>query len=366
MVIMTVPHYSSKHLCEAFSCYKDTNVIKQFRNMLVTVFNILCFVAAFVMTYRCLVTYLRDDDVCIIDFKSFHQTADNVYPSISICISNIFVEEKLKNYDSSLNISAYTHFLNGNLWMDKMANVDYDNISINLRDFVKGIRVIPQDEKVFRNQNTTQEVIHHDSTSIYVSFRASLAKCFTFDTPFNEKMKVMRAEISFNSSLFPNGTRPTKMIPGLTGFGVSLHYPKHMTRSFATSRYNWPERKMDGNYVMEFSVRSMEVVRYRNKLNDPCITDWQHFDDNVLTQIIKDVGCKPPHLRYFDAEAPECTTKGQMQEINRSWMKVMSQGYWNHKPCTIINQLQFGYEEIDDPSSPWITVAVDFRGTKDT
>ena len=41
----------------------------------------------------------------------------------------------------------------------------------------------------------------------------------------------------------------------------------------------------------------MEVVKRRNKHNQPCNDNWKGYDDSLLEQHIKAVGCRAPYQK---------------------------------------------------------------------
>ena len=77
------------------------------------VFSILCFVATILLSIDCIVTYLKDDDISRNDYTKYHhdEQGENVYPSISLCVINPFLDQQLKKYGDDINITSYSYFL---------------------------------------------------------------------------------------------------------------------------------------------------------------------------------------------------------------------------------------------------------------
>ena len=61
---------------------------------------------------------------------------NDIYPSLTLCWDMAIDEEKLQMYGNNLNSSAYTMFLRGLVWDEQMLNVDYDDVMINLNDYI--------------------------------------------------------------------------------------------------------------------------------------------------------------------------------------------------------------------------------------
>ena len=81
--------------------------------------------------------YTLNYDVSRVDYKIFHAEEDNIYPSISLCFGDVFVEEKLKKY--GVNQSLYLQFLKGEFFSQSMLYINYTNVTLNPEDF--GARV---------------------------------------------------------------------------------------------------------------------------------------------------------------------------------------------------------------------------------
>ena len=96
---------------------------------------IACTLGTILLGIQCLQKYLEDDDVSKTHHKNFHYgNSDSIYPSITICITNPFLEDELRKYGNDINISSYVNFLQGNYWNDRMLDVHYDNVTVPLED----------------------------------------------------------------------------------------------------------------------------------------------------------------------------------------------------------------------------------------
>ena len=102
-------------------------------------FHFICTSATIAFICFCLYKYSQNDDVSQVTFQEFHKKKDNLYPSVSICVSSIFYEENLKSYGDGINISTYTDFMNGEYWDDRIVKVDYDNVTLNFSNYLLGV-----------------------------------------------------------------------------------------------------------------------------------------------------------------------------------------------------------------------------------
>ena len=98
----------------------------------------LCSIVAIVLTIYCVYQYILDEDHSRIEFQKFNSEKDHLYPTITLCFIDPLLENKLSTYGEGINGSSYLDFLSGNVWDDRMANIDYDDISLNIEQSLLG------------------------------------------------------------------------------------------------------------------------------------------------------------------------------------------------------------------------------------
>ena len=128
-------------------------------------FHVACVITTIALVGWCIKQYSLDYDYTETTFATFHQTEDDIYPSITICNMSPYLEEKVYEHFSNLPIewkggpksihTSYKNFLDGtnisatvksdwlrlmNITYDQMLNillhVDYDEITANLDDLL--------------------------------------------------------------------------------------------------------------------------------------------------------------------------------------------------------------------------------------
>ena len=57
-------------------------------------------------------------------------------PSITLCFFDPYLQEKLKEFKT--NVSEYTRFLQGQYWDPKLLKVNYDDVTIDLKEYLLG------------------------------------------------------------------------------------------------------------------------------------------------------------------------------------------------------------------------------------
>ena len=77
--------------------------------------------------------FVKDEDLCLVEYKSFRSTTDIELPDVSLCIEHPFLDEKLK--DLGTNTSEYVKHLAGDDINQNMANINYTDVTFNLDKF---------------------------------------------------------------------------------------------------------------------------------------------------------------------------------------------------------------------------------------
>ena len=307
------------------------------------------------MTCWCLIKYDLDKDVSLVGFVKFNDGENNIYPALTICFYNPFLNEKLKLYGAGINVTTYSGFLQGKHWDDRMMNINYDDVTVSLEDYLTeiGLQFSNFSTRKWNSDFHTGRK-HKGIPSFYVSDRNGKNKCFSFTIPYVPKTPIVSFFTRIKASIFPNGKRdayPTFDGSNLNagGFMAFLHYPGEHFRSYFDKKYSWNERLNNTkNYDMILTVKSMEVLKHRNKAEKPCNTDWKNDDDIVMYKIMHRVGCKPPHWKLEPTNLKPCSTKEEMLQFK--WPNYETLQSFP-SPCQVIEKLQYEYKEYDDQYS---------------
>lgn len=318
-------------------------------------FHAMCIGATMAMTCYCFIKYWQDKDISLLRFVTFNDNESNIYPALSICFYNPFLNEKLKGYGHGINTTTYSQFLQGKYWDKRMMKIDYDNVTVALEDYLTeiGIQFANFSTRIW-NSDLKPGKEFEKRPSFYVSNRNGKNKCFSFKTPYVSKVPIISFFTRMRSGIFPNGKRaayPTfdgsKMDAG--GFMAFLHYPGEHFRSYFDKKYSWKDRTNNTkNYDMIMTVKNMEVLKHRHKADTPCNMDWKNDDDIIMRKIVQTVGCKPPHWKISDLDVSPCSRKEQMKKFKWPTYETL-QNF--PPPCQVIEKLHYDYEEFDHKAS---------------
>ena len=293
-----------------------------------------CLVATIALQIYCLFHYLSDQDVSMVNYTKFHTSKDAIYPSFSFCIRDPIIQEKFDQYEETINMSSYVHFLRGKLWDDKLLTVDYDNVSVSLS------------ENLINGYYHT----HADSTHMWlpqyvVSFRSLVQKCFTIDAPTVENKQLKVFEVMVNNKIFPGAQRRFTGPGKASSLYTYFHYPGQQFISYHTVKSDWSSRQnRSESYSMSFRIKNIDVITNRNKPKKRCIVDWRDHDKYIMNSIMNDVGCRPPHW-LPSSNLSFCQSNEQMKNFIPLPPTDRVERY--DPPCKHIERLDFNYQEID-------------------
>ena len=108
-----------------------------------------------------------------------------------MCFMHPFLEPELRILGT--NTSSYIKYLQGKLQDDHMKKINYDAVTISLKDYVDGASIFLLDGNRFPMQ----------LDDIYVSLRTDMMKCFTIDISFIKDKLINAFQLEIRNSVFP-------------------------------------------------------------------------------------------------------------------------------------------------------------------
>ena len=343
---------------------------------IIRAYHIFCLIVAITLTSWCIYEYSMDRDVTEIRLRKFHETNNDIHPSITICSRSPFLKEKYRIYIKNhpqLNISndnqadammgyfksfidSSTNWLKGTAFKDQnesynqlietLKGIDYDSSTISLRDLVsKFTLTVPvsseqlayihydviNDSHIASNNESNDLQLYAlqemKDINSYISARQPYYKCFTIDTPMKLQTDIREISIKLNTSIFSYGL-------SLSQFYFTLTYPKQFIRTPIGSRITINKNKNPQCYKFQIHLGSMKVFKRRDKSSAPCNSDWLHHDEKQMNYIIRKVGCNPMHWNLIH-NMPNCSTAKQYSEINKMFRETKE----FMPPCRSIEKL---------------------------
>ena len=100
-------------------------------------FKFCCLITAFVMVGYWIFKYSKDEDITVIEYKSFQDSDSINLPVISICFDNPFLINQ-----SDFKTENYVKYLRGDMdFYDDHRNVPYDRVTLNIQDYLDTIMI---------------------------------------------------------------------------------------------------------------------------------------------------------------------------------------------------------------------------------
>jgi hypothetical protein len=339
------------------------------------VYHGICIGVVIILIFWCIREFRYDKDVTDVEFKEFHKTSDDIYPSITFCRKWPFILEKLAKYDRDLTITEYKEFLRGKptvsgfflnkkKWDPNWLNIDYDDVTLSLEDVLSKDRGISihfmtnndeqidltywniENNSVVQTHGTSKKYQNVKFINTYVSARQPQYKCFTFDIPVFKGKLIEQVNININGSIFSDGLICWKC----KNFFVKFHYPGQFIRAPRGNMVTFKSQMETSTpcYELETFIGSLEVLKRRDKPNQGCNKMWRKHDLYILKDIMTGVKCKPNHWK-IDSDLKSCSTYKEYEAIENAFNEKKG----SMPPCRSLEKLsKYTYE-------------TDFRNTSD-
>ena len=301
--------------------------------------------------FWCWLEHRTDHDVTEIMLRRFHETNDDIFPSITICDKDPFryyrTDDEIMD---GITIQRYQMFIRGDVtdfirireefdndtrfyeYIERMNEVDYDNATLDLNELISEFNIkvpihseliddliydVVNNELKINKSKSQSELAHLESfqsVKSYISFRHQSHKCFTFDTPVTSGFNIREIQVKIKTS------ENTQLLD-LSKYYVMLTYPRQILRASRGNQIYLNIHK-NGNraqcYKFEVFIGSMEVFKRRNKDRAPCNTFWRNHDEIQFIDMIEELGCRPKHWKIDPGNAiPFCMTANQYDKANK-------------------------------------------------
>ena len=324
------------------------------------IFDTFCLVASVCTISYCIYKYNLDEDSTSVDFKSFDKyNPVQGYPSFTVCFLEPFLKNKLESQGNGINISSYISASFGKEWDPRVKKVDYDTVTINLNENIIFTQEWNEQFQpiVYQTKNEESSRVEAIMYPFYVSHRCPWRKCFSQDLPYGNTTGISKHDIWINMDIFPNKTFPPGRDEveiwkelGLNAFGIIFHPPNQLTRSIRlqSSSWNFNTDKADRYkyHILKFTVKSVQVLKRRNKRRNPCVEGKTNDDEDFYRSVMKEVGCRPPFMKS-SMHLPNCSSEKQLLSYNSKIGQRMAEGAVDDRhtiqPCISLESLDYDF-----------------------
>ena len=299
-------------------------------------FRVVCWIATLLVMSYWIFRYSLNQDISRIEYKKYYEKSSDVYPVLSLCLKNSFSKTKLQMTSQVLNETLYRQYLKGDYFSPKFMEVDYDDIRLNLSDFIDKYYF------VWRNGSSSMHDFEKEPLKLFLPsfsgfWNAKFYNCYALQTPHD--IHLVQFEVLIRSTIFPDGVRSTNY-----DLLVILHYSNQLLVSYKNLKYAFSRQDAESTYSTRFHVKDVEIMQRRNKNSSPCKEDSQNYDNDILQHHIDYVGCRASYQGNFSSKVPLCSTKEQMAKAS---MTLRSDGYGDRPPCRTMEKIDYEYSEND-------------------
>ena len=317
-------------------------------------FKLACFIASAGMVFYWLIKYNRNEDVSVVEYRSLKTLEDAIYPEFIICIEDPLIDDRIKEVSSEISSRGYLKYLSGkNLGNGSYQHVSYENVTIDLQDHLTSMYI-----KWSGGSGADWEPCSSSKNCRFAKFKtiangfasgALIYKCFGLQLNTSYAKNISNVVVTFSSDL---RNLLTKVGPLYADF----IYPQQNLQRFGGTRvriFNDLNATAVGNYL---KLDALEIIKRRNKPNQPCFLEWKQFDDLVLKQHIQRVGCRAPYMKEYK-NFSVCDTERKMQHSMFEMMGIDS-NYLS--PCQGISSLAVNYELVPIPDTGSVVLMIAF------
>ena len=158
-----------------------------------SIFKVGCFTVVIYMMSLWIEKYMKDEDLCLVDYRSFKNRSDMELPKLSLCLTQPFIDHNLENL--GVSTKEYLDHLKGESFNQSLAQINFTNVTINLENYYISTSV------VYEDGTTSTSIDAHIYSTFTGFFYGSFAKCFTVDTN-----KLNMDDVKFVAHLFKMDT----------------------------------------------------------------------------------------------------------------------------------------------------------------
>ena len=123
---------------------------------------------------------------------------------------------------------------------------------------------------------------------------------------------------------------------------AGFHYPNQYLLRIAVKFFRFDQTLNDG-IVELFWITGVEILKRRNKHNEPCNKEWMVLDEVSLQRHIAGAGCRAPYLAAYK-QFPVCSTKTQIKQSYYDFDNAKNNLYF--PPCIGLSKIDFVHDRL--------------------
>ena len=262
--------------------------------------------------------------------KRFAEDDQSIYPDLTILLPYQVNETAFQKIKTGLDISTFKRILQGVYWDDEILKIPLEDVRLKLEDYLMSSCILSS----FMHPCSAIETINHEMV---------LGGTISYSFQFPRNQLTTYASFQFPKSIFSNGIAPAKY-----ELMIAFQYPNRVYRSQGSLfEIQWPlnEEEKHNNYVIDFKMRDMEVLKRRQKRGSACL-EVHDYDEKKKEDMMLEVGCRPYFWNHSTIDRI-CRTQKEIQGLMSRNVEIfyrINQKESDIPPCTDIQKLQIDHE----------------------
>ena len=305
-----------------------------FTNVIFIIFKLICILTSLSMVVFWIIKFQRNEDITVIDYAPIYKMETVANPEVSICVDNPFLNDKLGEISKELNSEMYLKYLRGEKILNQTAkNISYDYVTLNVFDYLNYVNIIwkPETKKIQEICTDINNCPYFDFQNNFNGFYLQhIYKCFGIKIKSIYEKSVRSIILTFNDTL-------REILPEFGQKFVMFNYPQQILRNLGGSHNIWQNKEKTKTSEF-FQITFIEILKRRNKNNNPCLVEWMNFDKIIMKKHIESIGCRAPYQKPYN-EYPTCNTQKEMKDSVYEGKRLASQ--YVHVPCQEMSNLVY-------------------------
>ena len=312
-------------------------------DIIILLFQIICVIVTLFMVGYWVHKFKKNEDVSQVDYISVKAMSEVIHPETTICIFKPFLGQKV---EENVNVDDYLEYLAGNEDpSEKYENIRFLNVTINIFDYIKyPVYLIQRDNTMdhtsCRSKKSCQSIEMRNSFNGYV--KGHFAKCFSIG--INPKFAKNLSEMTLYFDPFLPELLERMQGNGYGSIILVIPNYRHQISKYVNKYQLIWQMHLKTNINIGVIMSNTEILRRRNKWDDPCLTNWRDFDTFAMNEHIDQVGCSNP---YLNQRKPICSSADKMKE-SMYYIDVVREQY---KPCEGMSNVEIDYIDYGINSS---------------
>ena len=296
-------------------------------------FSIICVVGAILMVGYWIYKFLVEDrDLGVVDYELIEKASVD-YPIPSICFTNPFLTNKLKEYDPNITNTKYSNYLKGETSLDYPEAIDYYNSTIDIKDYLGAVQVKLSNESKLRNIKTG--TWNKDIFNGFVN-NGHFVKCFGLGLekekyPSLQQVTYHILTLKLLKDLNKNKQRIL----------LNIHYSGQYLLQPNPNSNDQIVYGINGHTLIY--IKSIEFIKRRKNRNHDCLLDGKHYDDAVLHKHIKNHGCSATYHRTIEG-IPVCYNQTIVKQYY--YYLNMARKKYHSKACQRLSYLNYEIQNV--------------------